>query len=111
MSLKNLLLVHWGDKVLVVLLLLSKLVDKLWATNVAFAGCDCRHGFPIGDNFVGEPARQPCRFSAPALPSRHYLAGLNLGLNIIASEYVSDGYIDIYGYLASTNQMIDRVHE
>ena len=76
------------------------MVDKLWSTIIAFAGCDCRHGFPIGDNFVGEPARQPCRFSAPTLPSRHYLAGLNLGLNIIASEYVSDGYIDIYGYLA-----------
>ena len=28
--------------------------------------------------------------------------GLNLGLNHVASEYVSPGYIDIYGYLAQS---------
>jgi len=40
------------------------------------------------------------RAGRAASPSRHYPAGLNLGLNPIDSEHVSDGYIDIYGYLA-----------
>ena len=61
--------------------------------------------FTIGNDFVGEPARRPFRFSVPALPSRHYPTGLNLGLNHVVSEHVSDGYIDIYGYLADRDNL------